>query len=73
MRIFERFPKDLKCPVCGREDDAPSVLIPIEGTETKPGGLTFEAVCIHVECIDLWATRIPEKYLRLSQIIEVEP
>lgn len=48
MRIFENFPKNVICPICGNNNDAVTTLIPIQGTKD---GHTVEAIPTHVDCI----------------------
>lgn len=49
--IFLHFPQTTNpvtvCPVCGTNEDAPGVLVPIEGTAE---GLHCQALCVHVNC-----------------------
>lgn len=53
MNIIKNFPKDKKCPLCGRNENKSMVLIPIEGTQR---GYTSEAIPAHLDCIldGLW-------------------
>jgi hypothetical protein len=53
MRTFDHFSKGVNCPICGTDKDSPPVLVPIEGTN-KDGGMNYEAVQVHLECIDLF-------------------
>ncbi len=46
-RTFEHFPEDIKCPVCGTNDDGQTVLVPIVGTGD---GRICEAQCVHLAC-----------------------
>ena len=48
-RTFEHFPEeaDMKCPVCGTNDDGETVLVPIVGTGD---GRICEAQCVHLAC-----------------------
>ena len=50
MDVFDHFNQGTKCPICGNNNDAPAVLIPIEGTEN--GGIV-EAQQFHLHCIKL--------------------
>ncbi len=54
MKVFEHpnFNNGEGCLVCGLPTDKPVVLVPIEGTGD---GLTFEAMQLHLDCIDLRA------------------
>jgi len=50
MKIFEHFNAhgiDL-CPICGTNDDKPTILIPILGTEE---GYNVQAIQVHEECL----------------------
>ena len=47
MRIFEHFPKEIKCLMCGTSEDKPCILIPIDGTDDDNN---CEAVPVHVDC-----------------------
>jgi len=46
--MFDHFPKESKCPVCGTSDDKPCVLVPIHGTQD---GNNVEAQPVHADCI----------------------
>jgi len=46
-RTFTSFPPDLKCPICGTNDDGKTVLVEIAGT-AKDG--IAEAMPIHLVC-----------------------
>lgn len=50
MRIFDKFNKSGKCPICGTNEDKPCILIAISGTEH---GNIAQAETIHIDCIDL--------------------
>lgn len=47
-RIFEHFPKQIKCPICDTNKDKPAVLIPISGTQE---GNNIQAITVHHDCI----------------------
>jgi hypothetical protein len=47
-RLFEHFPEDSKCPICGKSDDRPCFLLPIDGTGD---GNIVEAAPTHADCI----------------------
>lgn len=47
LTIFDHFPKERPCPVCGTSDDGKTVLVEIDGT-SKDG--IYEAVPVHLEC-----------------------
>jgi len=49
MRSFKCFPFESRCPICGTGDDAPCVLIPIDGTQR---GNNIQAQPVHVECLN---------------------
>lgn len=51
MKIFEH-PNmiDFMCPICGKSDDKPIILVGIDGTED---GNIIEAIQVHVDCLDL--------------------
>jgi len=50
MRTFKHFPKEKKCPICGKSDDKECILAGIEGTQE---GNNMEALPIHLDCIEL--------------------
>ena len=52
MNIFEHFNQSTGaiCPVCNSNKDAPTILVPIPGTET--GGIV-ECKQVHKKCYDL--------------------
>lgn len=45
--IFEHFPEDIICPVCGKNDDEECVLVPIASTGD---GRICEAQPVHLGC-----------------------
>ena len=51
MRVFDH-PNlaNFVCPICGKSDDKPTVLIGIMGTEK---GNIMEAEQFHLDCLDL--------------------
>jgi len=57
MRVFEHFSQSSKvpCPYCLTKADAPTVLVPIPGTEED--GI-IEARQVHKRCFDLVAEMI---------------
>ena len=50
MKIFDKFPKQVKCPICGTNKEGKSVLIIINGTINER---IAEARCYHLDCIEL--------------------
>ena len=48
VRYFNEFPKDLKCPVCGKSDKDYGVLIGIDGTSE---GNIEQAAAVHLHCL----------------------
>ena len=48
MRLFDHFPDTSKCPVCGKNDDKPCFLLPIDGTQK---GMNVQALPTHAACI----------------------
>ena len=48
MRTFDHFPKDIKCKICGTNDDKECILVPIDGTGDKN---ICEAIPTHVDCL----------------------
>ena len=48
MRTFENFPEDELCPVCGKNENRPCVLVPIDGTAS---GKNCRAAIVHADCI----------------------
>jgi len=50
-RVFEHFPKtNIKsvCPICYKNHDGATVLVPINGTQE---GFNMEAVPTHIQCV----------------------
>ena len=47
LRIFEHFPTEKICPMCGKSEDGECVLIPIDGTSD---GNICEAIPVHLKC-----------------------
>lgn len=52
-RIFEQFPTETVCPVCGTSDEGQCLLVPIQGTEED--GIC-EAKPIHLRCLVAWTS-----------------
>lgn len=50
MNIFEKFPKDNKCPICNTNKNGKCILIPVWGTQD---GNNIEAEIFHLDCINL--------------------
>lgn len=50
MRIFEHFPEEFTCRICGKNTDKQCALAGIGGTEE---GNNIQAIPIHLDCIDL--------------------
>jgi hypothetical protein len=48
MKIFDHFPSDDHCFLCGNYKDAPCILVPIDGTGD---GRIMEGLPIHVDCL----------------------
>lgn len=48
VRYFEKFPCELKCPVCGTGDEDYGVLIGIDGTAE---GNNEQAAPVHLHCL----------------------
>jgi len=46
-RTFKSFPEDMKCPVCGTNEDMECILIEIDGTSD---GKICEAKPVHLWC-----------------------
>ena len=46
-RVFQKFPKSVKCPICGTNRDGECWLMEIDGTDD---GNNVEAVAVHTEC-----------------------
>ena len=47
-KLFEHFPEDEICPLCGTNDDKECCLIPIDGTGDSE---ICAAAPMHVECV----------------------
>ena len=68
MKIFKHPNMDnFKCPVCGRNDDKPVVLIPWLSDQA-----TVLAEQIHLDCIYLHITYVSGKYKMIFQAITPE-
>jgi len=52
MRVFEEFPPEQECPICGTNEEGQSTLISVYGTN-EDEGFTYEAKVFHIDCIDL--------------------
>lgn len=52
-RIFECFPEQVVCPVCGTSDEGQCLLAPIQGTEEDS---ICEAKPIHLRCLVAWTS-----------------
>lgn len=53
FHVFEKFPTNVTCPMCGTSEDRPCVLVPIADQDFSSEVL--EAVPIHCTCIqDHW-------------------
>jgi len=50
MRVFEKFPENSQCPVCGTNKSAQTVLVPIDDSK-KNDGFNMEAIPTHLACI----------------------
>lgn len=50
MRLFNKFPEELKCAICKTNENKPCVLQPILG------GNNMEAAVVHQVCMHRWAT-----------------
>lgn len=57
MRIFEEFPKDIKCPICGINKPGRCILIGLDSTED---GHNMQAIPVHLDCIGLRMKKIDE-------------
>ena len=42
------------CPICKTNKEGEVVLIAIDGTNSKESPLTYEAIQVHLDCLDLW-------------------
>jgi hypothetical protein len=47
MKVFDHFNAKEPCPVCKTQDDKPTVLVLIDGTEKDH---IYEAIQVHAEC-----------------------
>lgn len=50
MRVFERFPPNSTCPVCGQNTDQQTILVPVDDSPQNEG-YTMEAAPVHLLCI----------------------
>jgi len=50
MRIFERFPEQSTCFICGSNEDKPCALIADVKTQE---GFTCKADVVHIDCLEL--------------------
>jgi hypothetical protein len=50
MRVFEKFPEHGVCPVCGTNQNAQTILVPIDDFKNKDSN-TVEAIPTHLSCI----------------------
>lgn len=50
MRIFNKFPLNSKCPICGSNEDDQYILIPIDNSK-KNDGNNMEAIPTHLSCL----------------------
>jgi hypothetical protein len=48
MRLFEKFPQQSKCPICGTNEDKVCFLMEIDGTQKEN---ICEAQPTHADCI----------------------
>ena len=48
MRVFEHFPEESSCFLCGTNQDSPCVLVGVDGTGD---GRIEEAEPLHIECL----------------------
>jgi len=62
MRIFEHFPEQTRCVLCGTNKDKPCVLVAVDGTEN---GNICEAKPVHVECLTdrPWQINLQEGFI----------
>ena len=70
--MFDHFPQkathnvEMFCPICGKSDDKPCVLLGIRGTEE---GLNVQATPTHLECLELTIdTEIAVVYMKLTTV-----
>jgi len=50
MRIFENYPEDSICPVCGTSENKQCMLVPIDNSKHSDGD-NVEAIPVHLVCI----------------------
>ena len=70
MKVFDKFNQagGSKCPVCKTNDDKPTVLIAIDGTEKDDN---IEAQQVHLACINLRIRSAKPRYDRvIYQVLE---
>jgi hypothetical protein len=58
-RIFPKFNKHTKCPICGTTDDKPAILLQIDGTEDD--GLV-ECMQVHLDCVGNLGLRVKPNF-----------
>ena len=72
MIIFENFPDDKICLMCGTSEDKACVLIPVDGTSD---GTICEKVPVHVECAQKGNLRFNRElhvfYRRAVEVVEL--
>ena len=47
-RVFQSFPPDINCPMCGGNEDEQCILVPIDDTVD---GNVEEAIPVHLGCL----------------------
>jgi hypothetical protein len=50
MRLFENFPEQAMCPLCGTNKNAPCLLVPIDGTFNEEEHIC-QAIPVHADCM----------------------
>lgn len=50
MKVFENFPENSICPICGTNDNKQTILVPIDNQKYEDGN-NYEGIPTHLICI----------------------